>query len=89
MQYYRCKCGKSTAYGTMGPNPCDGCYECGTTLDQAPELHRTPEPHQMEPTTVQTDDGQAVLHRCRWCGKTQAQIDKTRSASSANREQPK
>ena len=45
MRYYRCKCGKRTAMGSDSPAPCDGCPECGTTLDSHPAHHSTPEPH--------------------------------------------
>jgi len=46
MQYYRCKCGKTESWGSMGPRKCQGCSECGTTLNQGPEYHKTPEPHE-------------------------------------------
>jgi hypothetical protein len=45
MLYYRCKCGNSTAFGSMPPNPCDGCSKCNTTLALHPDYHRVPEPH--------------------------------------------
>ena len=46
MQYYRCKCGKSKAWGSYGPRPCEGCPDCNTTLTQHPDYHKTPEPHE-------------------------------------------
>ena len=32
MQYYKCKCGESVSFGSMGPNPCTSCSICGTQL---------------------------------------------------------
>lgn len=49
MKYYRCKCGKAEAWGSMGPRACQGCKECGTTLNSGPDGHRTPEPHEWVP----------------------------------------
>jgi len=46
MQFYRCKCGKARFWGSGEvPADCEGCDECGTTLTQHPEDHRTPIPH--------------------------------------------
>lgn len=67
MRYYRCQCGERTAWGSMPPFPCSGCEKCGTTLEEAPGLHRTPEPHNWRPTTVETDEGPKTLTRCSWC----------------------
>jgi hypothetical protein len=74
MQYYRFKCGEHEMWGSMGPRPCDGCSKCGTTLTQDPAFHTTPEPHEFIPTDVETDAGKAVLHRCKWCLKTRAEL---------------
>lgn len=68
MQYYRCRCGKSAAYGSMGPFPCDFCDSCGSDLAMSPEFHRTPQPHDWVTQPVDVDGGQAVLTRCAWCG---------------------
>lgn len=46
MQYYRCKCGESESWGSIGPRQCDRCEKCGTTLNQSPEGHKEPEPHE-------------------------------------------
>lgn len=47
MVYYRCKCGKSQAWGgLMPPNQCTGCPECGTTLEVHPSLRKSPKPHE-------------------------------------------
>lgn len=80
MMYYRCKCGFSTAWGSMPPYQCDRCPKCGSDLASHPDHHREPKPHDMQPTEVQTDAGPATLSRCRFCHRTQAQIDKVEAA---------
>lgn len=45
MQYYRCKCGKTTAWTTIGVSPCVTCHRCGSDLAQGETLHREPAPH--------------------------------------------
>lgn len=32
MQYYECRCGLSTAFGSMGPYECDECEKCHSRL---------------------------------------------------------
>jgi hypothetical protein len=59
MRDYACECGRSTGYGSMSPAPCRGC---------------SAEPHKLQPTEIETDDGPATLTRCQWCGKTKAEI---------------
>ncbi|MDE2103781.1 MAG: hypothetical protein KGL39_41470 [Patescibacteria group bacterium] len=77
MQYYRCKCGKQTAWGSMPPYPCDGCPDCNTTLTQHPDYHEAPEPHEFSSVqNITTDQGPATITRCRWCGKTREQIER-------------
>lgn len=80
MQYYRCRCGKREAWGSMGPAACSGCKDCGTTLDMTPELHRTPEPHDFEAHPVETDQGGATLSRCRHCHRKKAQLEREAAA---------
>lgn len=58
MRNFRCKCGKTTAYGSMEPGPCATCEDCGSDLASAPNLHREPAPHDPGP------DG-----FCRRCGE--------------------
>lgn len=69
MMYYRCKCGKCEAWGSMPPNPCDGCDDCGTNLSAHPDFHSPPEPHNPNTQMVETDEGMKPLTRCLWCGK--------------------
>ncbi len=45
MQYYRCKCGESTMFGSLSPLDCQGCDKCNTTLTQHPDYHEEPKPH--------------------------------------------
>jgi hypothetical protein len=75
MQFYRCKCGEQTAFGSMSPCRCSGCNECGTTLEIHPSLHRTPDPHDFYPEPVETDEGVFSLSRCRYCGRTKKEIE--------------
>jgi len=77
MIYYRCKCGKHEAWGSLPPNPCDSCEECGTNLTMHPDLHHPPKPHNWHPTQVETDEGTKVLTRCSWCLKTKLQVEQS------------
>ena len=45
MRYMRCKCGKHTCWTSMGHPRCSGCEECNTTLEEYPDMHTEPEPH--------------------------------------------
>jgi hypothetical protein len=78
MQHYRCKCGKSECYGSWGPNQCDGCKYCNTTLTQHPDHHKEPEPHKYIETLVEADNGKHVLSRCQWCMRTKKEIEKSK-----------
>ncbi len=65
MLYYRCKCGVSQAWSSMGVASCNGCGTCHTTLETSPDMHRTPDPH--EPVTrydEQTGKPYQVCLRC-------------------------
>lgn len=75
MKYYRCKCGSKTAYGSMPPYPCNGCIDCGTTLEMFPECLRTPEPHDFVQDMIDTDDGPHPKSYCRWCHRTKKQLE--------------
>lgn len=48
MLYYRCKCGKRTAWSSMGVEDCNGCEECKTTLATGPDSHRPLADHKWE-----------------------------------------
>lgn len=72
MMNYRCRCGKSTAFGSMPCPRCHGCEECGTTLEFHSSLWQTPEPHEWVPYPVETDAGTAYLTRCKKCGDKKA-----------------
>lgn len=75
MQYYRCKCGKSESWSSMGPTPCFKCDTCGSDLARDPSIHREPEPHNFVTGQVETDEGAKPLTRCTFCLKTKAQIE--------------
>src|SRR5688572_28990832 len=72
--YYRCKCGAVEVWGSIAPDPCLGCKDCGTTPALTPDGHRSPRSHVLIKTAVDTDDGQAILSRCRWCLRTMAEL---------------
>lgn len=83
MQYYRCKCGASIAFGSDTPSRCWGCSKCGTKLMPTwyivknPDFDEKPIPHEFTYVEeVQTDDGPKPLTRCRYCYRTQKEIEK-------------
>ena len=76
MRYYRCKCGDCTAFGSMSPYPCSKCNKCGSDLASSPDGHSNPLPHEFLPTLIETDLGEAVLSRCKWCHRTKKECDK-------------
>lgn len=45
MIYYRCKCGESVSWSSMGVQDCQTCEKCGSTLGQSPSGHPEPKPH--------------------------------------------
>ena len=75
MVYYRCKCGKHSSYGSMGPALCRRCDECGSDLATNPDLHREPKPHDWRVEQVDTDNGKQPRTYCRYCLKTKAEIE--------------
>lgn len=48
MQHFTCKCGERTAFGSMGPAPCESCEKCGTTITY-PGFWHDPIPHSYIP----------------------------------------
>lgn len=77
MLFYRCKCGASTAIGSMSPDRCATCDECGSDYATSPAGHGDPVPHDFSKVSqVATDEGPKPLTRCRWCHMTQSEIDK-------------
>lgn len=84
MQYYRCRCGKAECYGSMGPTPCMGCDKCGTTLNQHPDFHKTPEPHSFVVTGVDTDEGVKDLTICKWCMKSKKELHEESNRNTGN-----
>lgn len=66
MMHYRCKCGKSKAFGSDHPRPCQGCHECGTTLAMHPDHHKAVEPHDLKLYYSQ-QTGKPSHYRCKLC----------------------
>lgn len=66
MTYYRCKCGKREYFGSgMYPHDCEGCEECGTTLETSAETHRPIAPHDWE--TKYDENTGKPYKRCKKC----------------------
>lgn len=79
MKTYRCKCGQTAAWSSMGGCPCSRCGKCGSNLALGPDDHRDPEPHNMvaQKVELETDTGtlRGELTRCVWCLKTLAELE--------------
>jgi len=46
MKTFRCKCGESIIYSSMGTgHNCEGCTKCNTTYADHPDHHLPLEPH--------------------------------------------
>jgi len=73
MQYYRCKCGKTKAWTSMGVPLCSSCKHCGSDLAQSPESHGDPEPH--EYVTKYDPDTGVPYERCRLCLHKRSEIE--------------
>lgn len=83
MQYYRCKCGASEAWGSMPPYACSKCSKCGSDLAQAPGLHGEPKDHDFSYVEkVQTDQGEMTRTRCQYCHRTRDEIERERKAEA-------
>jgi hypothetical protein len=75
MQYYRCKCGFCTAYGTMSPAPCKVCPKCKSTYAQHPDQHAEALPHHFVTEHVPTDHGPMPRTHCNVCCRTKTELD--------------
>ena len=75
MQYYRCKCGDRTAYGSMPPPACARCLGCQSNLATSPHTHAEPEPHSYITEHVQTSRGPMPRERCRYCLALKVEIE--------------
>ena len=81
MQFWRCKCGESTAFGSDPPAKCDFCEKCSTTLEGHPDHHKTERtPHKWVQSPVETDEGPKPLTRCQYCHRTKKEIEKQEDA---------
>lgn len=77
MQSYYCQCRRTQSYGSMSPEQCLACDECGTHptwngMGQ-PEL---PKDHNWHKAEVDTDEGKMFLTVCSWCGVKRKDIEK-------------
>jgi hypothetical protein len=78
---YRCKCGESTALGTMDPPACEGCEKCHTRLvpaqlfNDADEEFLKPLPHEWSTQMVETDEGMKPLTRCIMCHRSRKELE--------------
>jgi hypothetical protein len=78
MQYYRCKCGKATAWVSYGPYACNKCNDCGSNLAWSPDSHQEPKPHEFKAHDIDTDEGPKPLSRCIYCHRTRKQIEESK-----------
>lgn len=46
MKGFRCKCGQTVVWSSMGVRSCETCPECGSDLAMGAGLHRDPVPHE-------------------------------------------
>jgi hypothetical protein len=72
MLFYRCQCGESQSWSSMGHSKCDPCEKCGTAIALGPDGHGV-EPHQWsEPYwIIDSKTGErAQEQRCRSCQST-------------------
>ena len=75
MQYYRCKCGKSEAWTSMGVSECATCKHCGSDLAMGPEGHaETPAPH--EYVAKYNEDTGIPYEVCRRCLRRRVDLEK-------------
>ena len=72
MQFYRCKCGETTAHTTMGVPRCDRCAKCGSDLAQSPGTHSDPTPHAYA-TKYDRDTG-APYEVCTTCHRRRSEL---------------
>lgn len=73
MQYYRCKCGNSTAWTSMGVPGCTSCSKCGSDLAQGPEGHGEVEPHTF--VTKYDQNTGAPYEVCRQCMRRKSDLE--------------
>lgn len=80
MQYYRCKCGKMTAWTSMGVSACSRCGQCGSDFARGPESHEDPEPHDY--VTQYDQNTGAPYERCRRCGERKSALEARNEANT-------
>ena len=73
MQYYRCRCGHSQAWGSMGPASCARCPKCGSDLALGPSGHSEPKPH--EYVTKYDPNTGAPYEVCTLCFRKRAELE--------------
>lgn len=75
MQFYRCKCGKSTCWTSMGVPACSSCKRCGSDFAQGPEGHAdVPAPHDY--VTKYHEDTGVPYEVCRVCMGRRTELEK-------------
>jgi len=78
MRFYRCRCGKAEAFGSMSPARCIGCGKCGTTLELAPSLHRAPDPHEWVKRFDEETGKPCEI--CDWCSRRKTVVEEVSDA---------
>lgn len=67
MIYYRCKCGASESWSSMGVERCFACPQCGSDLATHPEGHSEPLPHEYGPPEWEIDKETGERWQVRRC----------------------
>lgn len=73
MQFYRCKCGRRSALGSMSPSRCSRCPDCGSDLATHPDRHREPAEH--EYVTRYNEITGVAYEWCRTCQEPRERIE--------------
>jgi len=73
VRYYECPCSDTMIWGSDSPSPCDPCLKCGSVPTTDKSI-RKPIPHEFYQEKVETDEGEKVLSRCKYCSRTKKEV---------------
>lgn len=73
MQYYRCKCGETASWSSMGVARCERCSKCGSDLALGPDGHLEPVSHEY---VTKYDQNTGVPYEvCRGCLQRRTDVE--------------